>query len=54
MLTRVPGYTAALKHVLYPAFDRLSGRDAFGVLRERQQSQFWSGDRLRAHQLAKL
>lgn len=50
----LPGYTTALKHVLYPVFDRLIGRHAFAALRERQESQYWSGTQLRELQLRKL
>jgi phenylacetate-CoA ligase len=50
----LPGYTTVLKRVLYPAYDRFLGRGALATLRERELSQYWSGERLRELQLTKL
>lgn len=47
-------YTALVSSVLFPLHERLKGHSTVAVLREMEESQWWSRGRLRERQLARL
>jgi len=53
-MSRRSFYSYCFSHFLYPAFNRLIGRDMYGVFTERKQTEWWSPEEIRALQLRKL
>ena len=53
-MRRYSRYDYWFRHVLYPLYNRCVGRDLFGVLSQREQSQWLAADAIRALQLHKL